>query len=93
MENNSRNCWWYGSLGLPACARGAQRLSITRPGGRDPRVQKVSRMTEQALSNRRVREEGASAVEAAQERIATLERQVLEVGDASSLHSPAESLR
>lgn len=47
-------------------------------------LHEVSRVAEQALRNaRRVQQEGASAVEAAQERIAALERQVAEIGDAS----------
>jgi len=49
-------------------------------------LHEVSRVAEQALRNaRRVQLEGASAVKAAQERIAVLERQVVELGCASSL--------
>lgn len=57
-------------------------------------LHEVSRVAEQALWNaRRVQQEGASAVEAAQERIAALERQVAELGDAPSLSCASESLR
>ena len=57
-------------------------------------LHEVSRVAEQALRNaRRVQQEGASAVEAAQERIAALERQVAELGDAPSLSCATESLR
>jgi polyhydroxyalkanoate synthesis regulator phasin len=49
-------------------------------------LHEVSRVAEQALRNaRRVQLEGASAVKAAQERIADLERRVVELGCASSL--------
>jgi polyhydroxyalkanoate synthesis regulator phasin len=49
-------------------------------------IHEVSRVAEQALRNaRRVQQEGASAVEAAQQRIAALERQVVELVDASAL--------
>jgi len=55
-------------------------------------LHEVSRIGEQALSNARsVQQEGAPAVEAARERITTLERRVVKVGDASCLHSAAES--
>ena len=55
-------------------------------------LHEVSRMAEQALRNaRRVRLEGASAVEAAQERIAAVERQVVALCDASCLPGTAES--
>ena len=57
-------------------------------------LHEVSRVAEQALRNaRRVQQEGASAVEAAQERIAALERQVAELGNAPSLSCATESLR
>ena len=57
-------------------------------------LHEVSRVAEQALRNaRRVQQEGASAVEAAQERIAALEREVAELGDAPSLSCATESLR
>ena len=53
-------------------------------------LHEVSRVAEQALSNaRRVREEGAPAVEAAQERLDTLEREVVKLGDVAVLSSPA----
>jgi GTP-binding protein EngB required for normal cell division len=48
-------------------------------------LHEVGRVAEQALRNaRRVQQEGASAVESAQERIAVLERQVEELGCVSS---------
>ena len=48
-------------------------------------LHEVGRVAEQALTNaRRVREEGASAVDAARERMATLERQVAEICGAST---------
>jgi hypothetical protein len=54
-------------------------------------LHEVSRVAEQALRNaRRLQQEGASAVAAAQERIATLERQVTELGCASSLPCTTE---
>ncbi len=57
-------------------------------------LHEVGRVAEQALSNaRRVREEGAAAVEAANERLRTLEREVVNVGDVSSLPLSANSLR
>jgi predicted GTPase len=47
-------------------------------------LHEVTRVAEQALSNaRRVREEGASAVEAAGRRLRTLEHEVVGLGDAS----------
>jgi polyhydroxyalkanoate synthesis regulator phasin len=52
-------------------------------------LHEVSRVAEQALSNaRRVREEGASAVETARERLGTLEREVLTLGDDAVPPSP-----
>jgi ElaB/YqjD/DUF883 family membrane-anchored ribosome-binding protein len=52
-------------------------------------LHEVSRVAEQALSNaRRVREEGASAVETARERLGTLEREVVKLCDVASLPSP-----
>jgi len=52
-------------------------------------LHEVSRVAEQALSNaRKVREEGASAVEAARERLGTLERPVVKLGDGASLPCP-----
>jgi polyhydroxyalkanoate synthesis regulator phasin len=54
-------------------------------------LHEVSRVAEQALRNaRRLQQEGASAVAAAQERIAALERQVTELGCASSLPCTTE---
>src|ERR1039458_3933515 len=53
-------------------------------------LHEVSRVAEQALSNaRKVREEGAPAVEAAEERLGTLEREVVKLGDVAVLSSPA----
>lgn len=52
-------------------------------------LHEVSRVAEQALSNaRRVREEGASEVEAALERLGTLEREIVTLGDSASLPCP-----
>jgi len=49
-------------------------------------LHQVSRIAEQALSNaRKVREEGSSAVAAAQERLAALEREVLKLADIARL--------
>ena len=45
-------------------------------------LHEVGRVAEQALSNaRRVREEGAPAVEAERERLGKLEREVVKLGD------------
>jgi len=52
-------------------------------------LHEVSRMAEQALSNaRRVREEGASAVDAAKERLGRLEDEVANLRDLADLPSP-----
>jgi predicted GTPase len=52
-------------------------------------LHEVSRVAEQALVNaRRIREEGAAAVEAARERLRTLEREAVRLGDVASLPSP-----
>lgn len=52
-------------------------------------LHEVSRVAEQALTNaRRVREEGASAVEAEWQRLGTLERGVVELGDVAVLPFP-----
>ncbi len=52
-------------------------------------LHEVSRVAEQALSNaRRVREEGASAVEAEWQRLGTLERGVVELSDVAGLPFP-----
>jgi polyhydroxyalkanoate synthesis regulator phasin len=52
-------------------------------------LHEVSRMAEQALSNaRRVREEGASAVDAAKERLGRLEDEVANLRDLADMPSP-----
>ena len=54
-------------------------------------LHEVSRVAEQALGNaRRVREEGASAVEAAWRRLGTLEREAVTLGDVAVLPSPTQ---
>jgi len=54
-------------------------------------LHEISRVAEQALDNaRRVREEGASAVEAACGRLGTLEVEVVKLGDVVSLTSPTQ---
>ena len=54
-------------------------------------LHEVSRVAEQALSNaRRVREEGAWEVEAALERLGTLEREIVNLGDVAFLSSPTK---
>ena len=52
-------------------------------------LHEVSRVAEQALSNaRRLREEGAPALEAAWRKLGTLEREVVKLGDAAGLPPP-----
>ena len=54
-------------------------------------LREVSRMAEQALSNaRRVREQGASAIEAAWGRLGTLEREIMKSDDVSVQPSPMQ---